>query len=171
MRSVSDTEIHHNDLTFNEITAIEMTPESPAAFARLRSDWNNFGTQFREPLPSEREAISDDHRSLSPKERPLSRTRSKFLVRVHDVAADRLPGNAEPGGSWRMHRYAPDDLRFHSLVDWQRASLKDRHSVFVDPSYRDPLARDYRPSSTSPVVGSGQGGSTIGAFGRLPGDE
>jgi len=55
--------------------------------------------------------------------------------------------------------------RYNSLKAWQKATGKDKHSIFRDPKYVSPVTWDYRILPDSPNIGAGKDGATIGALG------
>jgi hypothetical protein len=76
--------------------------------------------------------------SLQPED-PLLRVNSKTMVEMNGVY-------------------------FSSLEEWRKAGGKDRHSIFADPKFISPAAREFRLRPDSPNRGAGENGTTIGAL-------
>ena len=55
--------------------------------------------------------------------------------------------------------------RFRSLVEWQKFSGQDAHSIFADPQWIDPATNRWDIKQGSPNHGKGEHGATIGATG------
>ena len=60
--------------------------------------------------------------------------------------------------------YKGTGKRCVSLDEWREFSGLDRHTIFVDPLYRDTAGGDFRLDAKSPNRGAGVDGKTIGAL-------
>ena len=145
-RSTSGTVCRSNCLAYNYMENLRIVGGS---LASLNCDYNNLGTKFKNLTPHQLrtqpdlERIVAQRQELDPLEKRLQ-VSSKWLTRFEHL---------RNGITY-----------FYSFRDWQERSGHDRHSIFADPQFHNVEEFDFTVPRSSPNVGAGEDGSTIGAL-------
>jgi len=140
--SCENSVCRNNSFTFqgNDVIVIEENLGEKRKLATFDCDYNNYGTALRE------QPQGTKFDSISPRETEnFLRGGSKAIVNYTE--------------------YRGEMKRFVSMAEWREFSGLDRHTLFVDPLYRDSAARDFRLDAKSPNRGAGADKATIGAPG------
>lgn len=135
--STQDSIITHNSLTFSGNRALYIQERNERSFQSLQCDHNNYASRIREIAPKRPE------NDFEPAARyGILTGQSKAIIAI-----------TMGSNYWRD---------FHTMQDWQSFSSKDKHSIFADPDYVDPLLKDLRllPDSPNKLAD----GSIIGAL-------
>ena len=140
IRSIEGSVCRNNSFAFqgNDVLRIDADPEGTSTLDSFDCDYNNYGTHIRE----QPEGIAFDRVVPRRSDRSILHE-SKAIVRYDD-------------GHGRLRR-------FLTMREWRDFSSLDAHSIFADPLYISMEERDFRLLPTSPNVGAGEDGLTIGA--------
>jgi hypothetical protein len=111
----------------------------------LDSDYNNYAIQLLE---------SSAGYATTPEEERLKRDENDFYY-----------GESKALSAWDERTPEKPDPYLWTLTPWRVATGQDQHSIFAHPRYIDPQNRDFRLLATSPNIGRGENGATIGALG------
>lgn len=134
VRSSRETEITYNSFGFSSHAAIYLWDQDSAAMKSLVCDYNNFAMRLY------------DYQKYNP-------TRTE-APKIETIAIAGRYGSVAGGKAVIDHLDSFIDnkprIRYERLADWQKASGKDRHSLYIDPGYIDPLAGDFRLEKGSP---------------------
>ncbi|HWL51055.1 MAG TPA: right-handed parallel beta-helix repeat-containing protein [Chthoniobacteraceae bacterium] len=129
--------VTHNALTFTGNRSLHIREKDEAAFASLVCDYNNYANHLRKSSPKRPENDFTPARRYG-----MLVNQSKGIIAItmgRDV--------------WRD---------FYTMADWRAFSSKDKHSLYADPEYVDPPAKDLRLLPGSPNLLAD--GTVIGAL-------
>lgn len=141
IRSIEGSVCRNNSFAFqgNDVIVINPNSDDPPDLSSFDCDYNNYGTRLR----TQPGGISYD--SLLPRDSDRALlSESKAIVRYYETR-----GNFQ---------------RFLTMREWREYSSLDRHSIFADPLYVGMTDMDFRLSPSSPNIGAGENGGTIGAY-------
>jgi hypothetical protein len=133
--------IRNNSFAFqgNDVLLIQLSKGQVDKLKEFDCDYNNYGTSIRQAPPG------------LPFDNVDPRPRDSFLA----CDSKAIVNYMEHGGEMK---------RFETMDGWRAFSGLDRHTLFVDPLYRDAESRDFRLEPGSPNIGAGKDGATIGAL-------
>lgn len=140
IHSIEGSVCRNNSFAFqgNDVLVIIADQDEAADLHTFDCDHNNYGTHVRDQpdgIAFDRVVPRDSDRRIL--------GQSKAIVRYHDQRDD-------------LHR-------FLTMREWSEFSSLDANSIFADPLYVSTVERDFRLLPSSPNIGAGENGTTIGA--------
>ncbi|HWL53141.1 MAG TPA: right-handed parallel beta-helix repeat-containing protein [Chthoniobacteraceae bacterium] len=144
VQSGRGSEITHNSFGFAGVASLIVRESDPEAFASMKCDFNNYGALLGRH-PANREQLRPEN-DFQPAARYGRVASSKRII---DLVTDENR----------------DRLRFYRMEDWRESSGKDRHSIYADPQYANPLEGDFRLLASTPnrLDAEGESPRLIGA--------
>jgi hypothetical protein len=141
IRSSAHSVCRNNSFAFqgNDVVVIAPYTDDEDALETFDCDYNNYGAHLRD----QPEGVVFDRIVPREMDRHLH-AEGKAIVRY--IGAE---GRSQ---------------RFRTMQEWQSFSGLDKHSIFADPLYLTTATRDFRLEPSSPNIGAGEDGTTIGAL-------
>jgi len=140
----------NNSFAFAGNSIYGVLARHPEELKSFRSDYNNLGTNVTAYNADVEKTDPELWRKMKAEEFQPKYDRSRFRTGSKGVAM--------------LDRY------YLTLRAWREKTGWEAHSVFADPCYASPYPPidrwDWRVRPESPNVGRGEGGATIGAFGK-----
>lgn len=127
------------------------------AIAELEEDWNLFQC---------------DYNNLAAIIRKLEKVRPENDVRYSHIKSNYRYW-AKSGKHIYMIRFGwgahkRKIVKGRTMKGWFKGTGKDKNSIFAAPHYENPLKRNFYLMPSSPNIGAGENGTTIGALGLVP---